>query len=119
MWRTRAVISMLVEDVAGLGLAEQEDPQDDQDLDHPEVEPLARAIRRARLVLIVDLVAVLILFFFRDDTRAFLPADQTIEIVFTFGVLAVAIHAGFRWARLDRLQTIKRLCSDLRDRQHP
>jgi len=108
MWRTRAVISMLVEDIAGLSLLTPEDG---------ESEVLSKAMRRATLVVAVDCLAILILFLFRDNARPFLPADQTIETVFTLGVLAVAAHAGFRWAQLERLRTVRRLCEDLRQRQ--
>lgn len=107
MWRTRAVVSMLVEDIAGLSLLTPEDG---------EHEVLSKAMRRATLVVAVDCLAILILFLFRDNTRPFLPADQAIETVFTLGVLAVAAHAGFRWAQLERLRTVRRLCDDLRKR---
>ena len=111
MWRTRAVIALLVEDVAGLSLPTPGDTEDE------ETEVLAGAMRRARLVVAVDCLAILILFLFRDSARPFLPANQTMETVFTFGVLAVAAHAGFRAAQLGRLQAVQRLCDDLRDRQ--
>ena len=111
MWRTRAVIALLVEDVAGLSLLTRGDTKDE------ETEVLAGAMRRARLVVAVDCLAILILFLFRDSSQSFLPFNQTIETVFTFGVLAVAAHAGFRWAQLERLRTVQRLCHDLRQRQ--
>lgn len=117
MWRTRAVVSMLVEDIASLETPVGNERDADPTEDNPEAEPLARAIRKARLVIIVDWLAILILFLFRDQTRPFLPANQTIETVFTLGVLAVAAHAGFRWAQLDRLQAVRRLCVELRQRQ--
>lgn len=113
MWRTRAVIALLIEDVAGLSLHTPGDTEDE------ETEAFAGAIRRARLVVAVDCLAILILFLFRDSSQPFLPFNQTIETVFTFGVLAVAAHAGFRWAQLERLRTVQRLCHDLRQRQEP
>ena len=106
MWRTRAVVSMLIEDVAGLSLPTPESGEEDELSEHPETETLSRAMSRARMVVAVDCLAILILFLFRDHTRPF-----------TFGVLAVAAHAGFRWAQLERLRTVQRLCDDLRQRQ--
>lgn len=117
MWRTRAVISMLVEDIAGLSLPSDRDEESVPDEDRPELEPLAKAIRRARLVIALDWVAILVLFIFRDPTRPFLPGGQSIETVFTLGVLAVAAHSGYRWAQLHRFQAVQRLSSELRDRQ--
>ena len=117
MWRTRAVVSMLVEDIAGLGPLGPEDREGEDSPAHPESEALSRAMRRATLVVAVDCLAILILFLFRDQTRPFLAANQTVETVFTFGVLAVAAHAGFRWAQLERFRTVQRLCDDLRERQ--
>jgi hypothetical protein len=117
MWRTRAVVSMLVEDVAGLGPLSPEDRESADSPAHPESEALTKAIRRATLVVAVDCLAILILFLFRDHAQPFLPAEPTVETVFTFGVLAVAAHAGFRWAQLERLRSVQRLCDDLRQRQ--
>ena len=117
MWRTRAVISMLVEDIAGLPLPSDRDEDSSPSEGRPELEPLARAIRRARLVIAVDWIAILVLFVFRDPSRPFLPGGQSIETIFTLGVLAVAAHSGFRWAQLDRYQAVQRLTSELRDRQ--
>ena len=108
---------MLLEDVAGL-VVPTHDPADPEDLpERPETELLEKARRRSRLVVAVDCLAILILFLFRDPARPFLPVNQTVETVFTFGVLAVAAHAGFRWAQLERLRAVQRLCDDLRDRQ--
>ena len=108
MWRSRAVIAMLVDDIAGLGPI------------GPETEEidglLASAVRRAKLVVAVDCLDILILFLFREQTRPFLPVNQTIETVFTLGVLAVAAHAGFRWAQVERLRAVKRLCAELLER---
>lgn len=109
MWRTRAVISLLVEDIAGLEMPSA-------DIDRPESESLDRAIRRARLVIGLDSLALLVLFLTRDPIRPFLPWEPAVETIFTLAVLAVAVHAGFRWAQLERFRTMKRVCEDLRDR---
>lgn len=118
MWRTRAVISMLMEDIAGLGRITVED-EDDHSEEAVEEELLNRAIRRAGLVIVVDCLAILILFLFRDQAQPFLPLQQTTDTVFTVGVLAVAAHAGFRGAQLERLRAVRRVCLELRERQQP
>ena len=117
MWRTRAVISMLIEDIAGLTLPADRESDADEGAGRPELEPLAKAIRRARLVIAVDSIAILTLFLFRDPSKPFLPGHQTIETVFTLGVLAVAAHAGFRWGQLDCYRSVQRLCDELLDRE--
>ena len=117
MWRTRAVISMLVEDIAGLTLSSDREEDAEESAGRPELETLARAIRRARLVIAVDWIAILVLFIFRDPSRPFLPGGQSIETVFTLGVLVVAAHSGFRWAQLDRYRAVQRLSTELRDRE--
>lgn len=117
MWRTRAVIAMLVEDVAGLPRLPSAAEVDAESEVPPEIEPLERAMRRARLVVVVDCLALLVLFVFRDPSRPFLPFEPTIETVFTLGVLAVAAHAGFRLAQLQQLRSVQRLCTELRERQ--
>lgn len=114
MWRTRAVVTMLIDDIAKLDLRSVEEGDSPSE---PETELLAGAIRRARLVVAVDCLAILVLFVFRDSTRPFLPINQTIETVFTAGVLAVAVHAGFRWAQLEGLRSVRRLCAELRERE--
>lgn len=118
MWRTRAVVTMLIEDIAGLrplSNTEADTPTDQAGL--PDLEPLTRGIRRARLVIAFDWIAILVLFLFRDPSAPFLPGDQTVDTVFTVGVLAIATHAGFRWAQLDRYRAVLRLCDDLLGRE--
>jgi len=109
MWRTRAVISLLVEDIAGLEMVPA-------DADRPESASLDRAIRRARVVIGIDCLALVILFLTHNPVRPFLRWEPAVETIFTLGVLAVAVHAGFRWAELQRYRSVKRVCEDLRDR---
>ena len=65
MWRTRAVISLLVEDIAGLEMVPA-------DADRPESASLDRAIRRARLVIGIDCLALMVLFLTHNPVRPFL-----------------------------------------------
>lgn len=105
MWRTRAVIDLMLEEVAGLPARSEADPE----------EVLRRARRRARFVALLDLVALATLFALRDRSGIFL-AGEGIETVFTLGALAVATHAGFRLAQASALTAVERLCADLRAR---
>lgn len=117
MWRTRAVVSMLVEDIAGLQIPANDPAEGSLPVEPSEREALDKAKKRARLVVAVDCLALLVLFVFRDSTRPFLPAGRSIETVFTLGVLAVAAHVGFRSAQLQSLRAVERLCRELRERQ--
>lgn len=111
MWRTRAIVSTLIEDVAAL---RHQTPGSD-----PEpsgLELLDRAKKRARLVVALDWIALAVLFVFRDPGRAFLPAGPSVEAVFTLGVLAVAVHSGFRLGQLEKLAAVERACRELLER---
>jgi hypothetical protein len=102
MWRTRAVVNLLLQDVCGL----PEEP------DRPAVEILRRARRRALLVVLLDLAALAVLFTLRERERAFLTASGG-DAIFTLGVLAVAVHAGFRLAQARVLRAVAGLSEDL------
>ncbi len=119
MWRTRAVLAMLAEDVAGLRRPGERGQQDEGDglTGATELEALAQARRRAVLVVGVDLMAVAVLFLARDHGAPFLPWAASVETVFTLGVLAVTLHAGFRLGQLEKLQAVARLCEDLAARE--
>lgn len=117
MWRTRAVVSMLVNEIAGV----QEHPTTGDDsqsvFEASQAKGLERAQRRAKLMIVLDCLAIVVLFFLRGSTRDFLPFDQSVGTIFSVGVLAVAAHAGFRWAQLENLRTVERLCEDLSQRE--
>lgn len=116
MWRTRAVVSMLVEDVAGLAT-----PKSARDVSAGEIAAateaaLARAQRRAKWAIVVDWIALLVLFILRDRAGPFLPWNATIDTVFTLGALAIGVHSGLRWGQLEKLRAVARLCQELRER---
>jgi len=106
MWRTRAVVDLLIRDVSGL----PEEP------DREPLEVLRRARRRARLVALLDLGALATLFALRDRAGVFLAGEGT-EAVFSLGVLAVAAHAGFRLAQAGSLGAVARVCEELESRE--
>lgn len=142
MLRKRAIRSLLVEEVAGLrptvpppadASSEDEaaggpppggtssDPGaltggDEQDLAELEaqLEVLHQATRRAKLVIALDWVALAVLFLFRDTAAPFLPFNGTIETVFTLGVLAVAVHSGFRLGQLEKYRAVLRAHEEVR-----
>ncbi len=123
MLRKRAIRSLLVERVAGLRPSETEAEAPATDEEAPaeaaveetaaEVEALRKAERRALLVVGLDWIALAVLFVLRDRGAAFLPMDGTVETVFTFGVLVVAIHSGFRLGQLEKYRAVSRAYDDL------
>jgi hypothetical protein len=122
MWRTKAVTSMLVEDVAELQIVESPDAtsakkgESERD-ERPEMEALLRARRKAILVCIVDWIAILVLLAFHSGSGSFLPLEPSIDTVFTLGVLAVAMHSGFRLGQGRTYQAVSRVCQELWERE--
>lgn len=117
MWRTSAVVAMLVEEIAGLRfVAEADPPPSEQPSEYPETLPLNKARRRARLMIALDWTAIIVLFTLRDRTNSFLPWEPAVETIFTIGVLSVAAHSGLRWAQLNLYRAVERLCTELRER---
>lgn len=98
MWRTRAVLSLLYEEVAGLATGAGE-PEE-------QVRLLRRARRRAWIVVALDWLAIvtLVLLGERGALPLRLGPDET--TVFTLAILAVAVHSGFRLGQLDKLLTV-------------
>jgi hypothetical protein len=118
MWRTRAVMTMLVEDVAALKTDESHPPGGNGEADEPvEQRTLRRARQRAHFVVALDWLAVTILFLLRDRASQFLTLGPSIETVFTLGILAVAVHSGFRLAQAQTFKSIGRVCDELRERR--
>ena len=118
MWRTKAVTSMLIEDVAELrnvGLPDA--PADERGSERPASEALTRARKRALLVALVDWIAIGILLAFHSGPRPFLPLGASTDTVFTLGVLVVAMHSGFRLGQARTYKTVSRVCHELWERQ--
>jgi hypothetical protein len=116
MLRARAVRAMLVEEVGGLRRPRAEGESAEEAVGW-EREALARAARRALVFVLVDLVAVVVLFAFREPARAFLNPGASEEGIFTLGVLVVVAHAGYRFAQYRHLRTVCRLHDELAARE--
>jgi len=130
MLRKRAIRSLLVEEVAALRLPELDDEPEEgteegtteaasgdgelQLREEQQSEALHGAERRTRLIVALDWIALAVLFVLRDTTEAFLPFGATTDTVFTLGVVAVAIHSGFRLGQLEKYRAIARVYERLR-----
>ena len=108
MWRTRAVRSMLLEDVAHLRGGGREEP--------PGIQELHRARTRALLMAAFDGAALAVLLLSRPDGVPFPAFGPVGETIFTLGVLAVAIHAGFRLGQWEKLRAVGQVIAELDER---
>ncbi|MCZ6508401.1 MAG: hypothetical protein O7A98_11540 [Acidobacteria bacterium] len=102
MWRTQAIVSMLLEEVGGL-------PADDDGA-------LSRALRRGAWIVAIDWLAVIVLVLLQDGDAAQLKLSGGEQAVFTVGILAVAAHSGFRLGQLQKLKSLQRLRAELEER---
>ena len=101
MWRTRAVLSLLYEEIAGL-------PHDEVDEAEERGEAMRRARRRAGTVVVLDWAAIVILVVLGERTPALLTFGPTQQTVFSLAILAVAVHSGFRLGQLEKLRSVAR-----------
>ena len=117
MWREPAVRSLLLEGICnlpGTGKDGSESPPE-SDAD----QRLRKARRRAALVIAIDWAALLLLFVLHSSDRAWLPFGPTEESIFTLGILAIAVHSGFRLGQLEKLRSVARVLEDLRESVPP
>lgn len=122
MMRLRAVRALLVGEVAGLRVSGVEGEAGEErwvEQAAREREALVKARRRAALVAALDGAALLVLFLLRERGRTFLPVGPTEETVFTFGVIAIAVHLGFRLAQLLLYREVARVYEELAEREEP
>ena len=120
MWRTRAVRRFLLEEVAGVRFFPLENS------DETERDSVATALaeaerdldslrRRARLVVGLDLAAVVVLLYLRWTLGTPAGAGGG-AIIFELAILAVALHAGFRLGQLGLYDSVARLNRELAER---
>jgi hypothetical protein len=112
MLRPRAVRSLLME-VAALRPPDDDDPAVESAPGHAEKGALRQAARRALLVVVIDALALVLLFALRDRSGSFLQLDRSPDSVFTLGVLVVAVHLGFRLAQYLHLRRVGSALLDL------
>jgi hypothetical protein len=127
--RKRAIRSLLVEEVAGLRLphpgksgkpGESGDPDDPaSEVDPAELElrdqreALEKAEKKALFAVGLDWIALVVLFVLRDTSGTFLPAGPTIDTVFTLGVVAVAVHSGYRLGQREKYRAVRRAWEEM------
>ena len=130
MWRTRAILALLVNSVAALRAqpapANDEASEETREAQSPETAleqatapafyALHRAQKRATLSVAVDWIAIAILFIFRPEGEPFLTFGANPRTVFSAGILAVAIHSGFRLGQLEKYRAVERACRELSER---
>ena len=103
MWRTQAILDLLLGDLGGL-------PEGD-------TEALIRARRKGAWVVAFDWLAILVLVMLHDRGGSQLSLGATEQTLFTIGILAVAVHSGYRLAQVRQLGTIQRLVAELEERR--
>lgn len=106
MMHLRAVRSLLLDDVALLRRPD--------DAPATAIEVVSRARARAALVVLLDWAAILALFLWRAG-EPMLVLGATEEAIFTLGVLAVAVHSGYRLAQRQTLGAVERALESLPD----
>ena len=112
MLRRRAVRSMLIEDIANLHFEPNEDESPEEEAEE-QSRLLDQAISRATWVVVIDWVAIAVLFLTRQRGTPFLPTEISTELVMTVGILVVAVHSGFRLAQRLQLKSVQRKWEEL------
>ena len=103
MWRTQAIIDLLVGDLGGLR--------------ESGVGALRRARRKATWMVALDWLAIALILGLQDLAATRLSLGATEQTLLTIGVLAVAVHSGFRLAQIHQLRNLERLVSELEERR--
>ena len=80
------------------------------------IAALAKARRRALGVVILDWVAIAVLFLTYREPHPFLSLGSDPRTIFTVGILAIAVHSGFRLAQLQGYRRIAAACEELAQR---
>lgn len=104
MMHLRAVRSLLLEDIACLTPA--------NDAPGADLAAVSRARTRAALMATLDWVAILVLFAWRAG-RPLLVLGANEETIFTLGVLAVAVHSGYRLAQMRTFGAVREAIESL------
>lgn len=121
MFRARAVKQLLLEDIAGLAEAaptegEVETTSAEAEVSDDSRSRLARAQRRALLVAVLDWIAIIVLVIVRARSGEGFVVGPTEESIFSIGLLAIAVHSGFRIGQLEKLRAVERALDDMDSR---
>ena len=103
MWRTQAIIDLLLGDLGGLR--------------DGNAEALARARRRAAWVVAFDWLAIVVLIGLQERGAGHFSLGATQQTLFTIGILVVAVHSGFRLAQVYQLRNLEKLIAELEERR--
>ena len=82
-------------------------------------ELLERARRRARAVVAIDWVAIVVLVVARARGGQLMAIGPTEDSIFAIGLLAIAAHSGFRLGQLEKLNAVERAVDELDARSTP
>ena len=106
-------VRQLLLDLVGIRVVASED-ESDAELRASQRSLLERAARRAFWVVVLDSAALVVLLGWRlRSGQAVLPFGRSEESIFTLGIVAVAIHLGFRLAQRFWLTSVLRAWDDL------
>ena len=108
MLRIPAVRSILVDVIAGVRPSVKNDSED-------PLATLRSARTRAGAVAALDWAAIMTLFLLREHSIDFLGMGAGEQTLFTFGVLALATHAGFRLGQMEKYRAVERALDELPD----
>lgn len=124
--------ALLVEEVAALRPLPEARPEDERAEDEPaesatgtrsqaseadgHLTALAKARRRAWAVVVLDWAAILVLLLTYRDPEPFLSLGGSPRTIFSLGILAIAVHSGFRLAQLQSYRRIAEVCQELAER---
>ncbi len=117
MFRTRAVRQLLLEEIGGVTAGSSEGTAGAGE-DDPRAL-LERSRRRAIMVVAIDWIAILILVFARARGGQAFGIGPNEDSIFSLGLLAIAVHSGFRLGQIEKLQAVSRTLDEIDDRSRP
>lgn len=106
MLRRTAIRALLHEHVLGL------EAGDDQSAEGWREELRSRR-RRGAILVAAEWIAILLLVLSRDSALPFLTLGPEQQTLFSIGILAVAVHSGFKLGQLEKLRAVERATEEL------
>ena len=77
---------------------------------------LEHARRRATMVVVLDWIAIVVLVLVRARAGAIFAVGPNEESIFAIGLLAIAVHSGFRLGQLEKIRAVRRALDELEER---